>query len=341
MLPASDGRIYLLRGEAADDFALADEPPARTLLAALDGSCSASGVAARVGEPAAVDAIEELFRLGLVEDAACDDVLHPVDRDRFERQLRYFGELVEPGRSRAEPQRRLAEARIVLLGAGGLGSWAAFALAGTGIGRLDVWDGDQVELSNLNRQILYAEDDLGRPKAVAAADTLQRFNSRMRVRAFPERLSSAAGVDAAVAGADFVVDAADWPAHAIERWVSRACFARGIPFITMSQLPPLARIGPLFVPGETGCYLCLESEHRARHPLYDELVAGKGLAPSPAATFAPVCGLVGSQVAMDTVHHLTGLVRPSTLGRALVVDGRTMAVTEQAVPRLPGCPVCA
>jgi molybdopterin/thiamine biosynthesis adenylyltransferase len=324
----------------ADDFAIGDDPTARSVLRLLDGSRSPSEIAAVVGEPSVADSIDELFHLGLVEDAACDDVLDPADRARFERQLRYFGELVPPGVSRAEPQRRLAAARVVLLGVGGLGSWAAYALAGTGIGRLDVHDGDDVEISNLNRQILFAEEDVGRPKAAVAARSLERFNSRMQVRAFDRRLGSLAEVGDAVEGADFVIDAADWPAHRLERWVSRACFERGIPFITMSQLPPLARLGPLFVPGETGCYLCVEAEYRARHPLYDELAAGKGLVPSPAATFGPVCGVIGSHVAMETVHFLTGLARPATIGRALMLDCRTMEVTEAPVVRRPGCPVC-
>ena len=347
IVPASDGRIYLLRGEVADDFAIGDEPAARTLIRALDGSRSAQEAAALVAEEypratsaAVVDSIRELTALGLVEDAADDDVLPRIERARYERQLRYFGELVGPGASRAEPQGVLGAARVVLLGVGGLGSWAAYALASTGIGRLEIFDGDDVEISNLNRQILYAEADLGRPKATVAAEALLRFNPRMEVTATPRRLAGPEDVGKAVDGADFVVDAADWPAHRLERWVSAACFERGIPFITMSNLPPLARLGPLFVPGETGCYLCLEAHYRANHPLYEELAAGKGLVPSPAPTFGPLCGLIGGHVAMETVHFLTGLVTPTTLGKALMVDCRTMGITEQPVPRRPGCAVC-
>ena len=347
VVPASDGRLYLLRGEAADDFAIDDDPPARLLLGALDGSRSPAEVAALVSEEhaaasaaAVIDSIGELAELGLVEDAADDDALPPRDRARYERQLRYFGELVGPRASRAEPQRALGSARVVLLGVGGLGTWAAYALASTGIGRLDIFDGDDVEISNLNRQILFGESDLGRPKAIVAAESLARFNPHMKVCGTPRRLSGPGDVGAAVDGADFVVDAADWPAHSIERWVSAACFERDIPFITMSSLPPLARLGPLFVPGETGCYLCLEAHYREQQPLYDELSAGKGLVPSPAAQFGPLCGVIGSHVAMETVHFLTGLVRPTTVGRALMVDARTMAITEQEVPRRPNCPVC-
>ena len=347
MIPASDGRIYLLRGEASGDFAVSDAPAVRSLLRALDGSRTADEVACIVAErheatntSEALDAIQQLAELGLVEDAGGEEALPKPARARYERQLRYFSELVGPGQSRVEPQIRLGEAHVVLLGTGGLGSWAAFALACSGVGRIDVIDGDRVETSNLNRQILFAQSDVGELKAVVAQRTLERFNPLIDVRAVPERLEDADAVAAVIDGADLVVDAADWPAHQLERWVNTACFAQRVPFITMSQLPPLARLGPLYVPGLTGCYECVEAEHRARHPLYDELAAGKGLVSSPAATFGPGCGVIGSQIAMDAVHFLTGLVEPGTLGCALFMDMRTMNFTREPVPKRQDCPVC-
>ena len=347
VFPASDGKVYLLRGEAIGDFAVDDEPHARTLLTALDGSRSVEGIAALVTErhpaisaPEVAAAVDQLVELGIAEDAAGDDTLEPRSLARFDRQLRYFGELVEPGRSRAEPQRLLEESTVVVLGLGGLGTWAAYGLASAGVGRLDLIDGDCVELSNLNRQILYAEEDLGKPKAPIAAAQLRRFNPALDIRADARRLGSLDGVRGAVKRADLVVDAADWPAHELERWVTTACFELDIPFITMSQLPPLGRVGPLFVPGETGCYFCIEADCRASHPLYDELAAGQSLASSPAATFGPMCGVIGAHVATDVVHFLTGLVDPSTYGRALNIDFRTMEITRDQVPARPGCPVC-
>lgn len=345
--PASDGRIYLLRGECSDDFAVADSPAVRTLLGALDGSRSPGQAASLVTEKHAdstgaevMEAIAQLTELGVVEDAADDDVLPPAERLRYERQLRYFSEVVGPGESRAAPQIRLRESRVVMLGVGGLGSWTAYALACAGVGRIDIVDGDRVELSNLNRQILYRTSAVGEPKAEAAARTLREFNPGLEIRSSFRRLSGPDEVNEAISGADLVVDAADWPAHQLERWINKACFAAGIPFIMMSQLPPLARIGPLFVPGQTGCYKCVEDHYRKRHPLYDELTTVDGLLPSPAAAFGPGCGLIGSQVATDVVHYLTGLVTPGSLGCALTIDTRTLEVTREPVRAVPGCAIC-
>jgi bacteriocin biosynthesis cyclodehydratase domain-containing protein len=143
-----------------------------------------------------------------------------------------------------------------------------------------------------------------------------------------------------VRGCSLVVDAADRPAHDIERWVNAACFAHGVPYITMSHFPPFARVGPLYVPGETGCFNCQERAYRRSYELYDHIVEQRRGAPSPAATLGPVCAFVGGQVALDVVHQLTGLCAPASMGRVRVFDTRTLEVSDEPVPRDPGCEVC-
>ena len=137
-----------------------------------------------------------------------------------------------------------------------------------------------------------------------------------------------------------MVNSADWPAHDIERWVNAACFERGVPYITMSHFPPFARVGPLYVPGETGCFNCQERAYRRSYELYDHIVEQRRGSPSPAATLGPVCAFVGGQVALDVVHELTGLCRPASKGMVRVFDTRTLAVTDEPVPRDPDCEVC-
>jgi bacteriocin biosynthesis cyclodehydratase domain-containing protein len=108
----------------------------------------------------------------------------------------------------------------------------------------------------------------------------------------------------------------------------------------MSHFPPVARVGPLYVPGVTGCFSCQEIGYRRTFPLYDIAVnqqRGKG---SPAATLGPACGLIGGQIGLDILHHLTGLARPSTLGVGHIYDLRTMAVDREPVVPEPSCPVC-
>jgi bacteriocin biosynthesis cyclodehydratase domain-containing protein len=113
-----------------------------------------------------------------------------------------------------------------------------------------------------------------------------------------------------------------------------------VPFISMSHSPPVARIGPLYMPGATGCFECQEATYRKGFPLYDELVDQRRGRPSQAATLGPVCAFVGGQVALEALHALTGLCPPASLGVAIVYDLRTMTVAREEVPRVAGCPVC-
>ena len=105
-------------------------------------------------------------------------------------------------------------------------------------------DFDRVEMSNLNRQVLYGEADIGRSRRVAAAERLKGFNSAIRIEPRVQKLDSHAAVAETIAGYDLVIDACDWPAHEIEHWINAACFAAGIPFIAMSHFPRSRGSGP-------------------------------------------------------------------------------------------------
>jgi bacteriocin biosynthesis cyclodehydratase domain-containing protein len=293
--------------------------------------------------PAEVSAtLEQLGELGLIEDAAADwDWLNAAEQQRYDRQLEYFGELVAGGEARAACQARLRAARVVVIGLGGLGAWALWALAAAGVGELVGVDGDEVELSNLNRQTLYRERDLGERKALAAARTLAEFTSAISFEAIDRRLESRSDVAAVVDGADFVVEAADWPPYRLSRWINSCCAEAGVPHIGASQFPPLVRVGPTFVPGRAGCLACVEESARRSDPLFDELADWRQHADTLAATFAPACSLIGGVLSSDVIHHLTGLAQPATLQASLVIDIRTLEQRRIPVEPLPGCPVCS
>jgi bacteriocin biosynthesis cyclodehydratase domain-containing protein len=336
-----EGDLYLLRPSAGSDVKI-EKPNAedRRLLAALDGERTLGQLQEEFGEQPVADLIAQLGELAVIEDAADDDRLDPAELARFDRQLRYFSDVGTDGLAPSECQRRLREAKVAVLGVGGLGGWAAWALASCGVGEMWLVDGDRVEVSNLNRQILYNESEIGLLKVEVAAARLRAFNPAARITATARRLGSEVEIADFIAGADIVVDAADWPAHDIERWCNAACFEAGIPYITMSHFPPIARVGPLYVPGETGCFACQETAYRRQYPLFDVAVEQRRAQPSPAATLGPACGLIGGQVGMEVMHHLTGLARPATQGVAHIYDLRTMEVERDEVVPEPDCPVC-
>jgi bacteriocin biosynthesis cyclodehydratase domain-containing protein len=339
-MEAPNGDLYLLRPSAGADIQI-ENPDAegRRLLAALDGKRTGEELIEVFGEAEVCDLLAQLEELGVVEDAADDDLIAPDVMARFDRQLRYFSD-ISSGPTASECQERLESSRVAVLGVGGLGGWSALNLACCGIGEMLLIDFDRVELNNLNRQVLYTEADIGELKVTAATERLRAFNSSMRLEARVQRLDSEEAIAGAIAGYDLVIDSCDWPAHDIEHWINSACFAAGIPFIAMSHFPPVARVGPLYVPGVTGCYACQEAGYRRTYPLYDVAIEQQRRKASPAATLGPACGLIGGQVGLDAMHLLTGLAQPSTLGVGMIYDLRTMEVEHEPVVPEPGCPVC-
>lgn len=337
---APNGDLYLLRPSAGQDTHIPSptEEDLR-LLAAIDGRSTVDELKEIFGAEAVAECLSQLEGLRLVDDAADEDNLPARTKERFDRQLRYFSDISE-GPTASECQGRLEDARVAVLGVGGLGGWSALALACHGIGEMVLVDFDTVELSNLNRQVLYTEADIGSPKASTAAQHLRAYDSALKIEVREERLDSEAAVSEAIDGSDVVVDAVDWPALDIEHWVNSACFRAGIPFIAMSHFPPIARVGPFYVPGETGCYACQEASYRRSFPLYDVVTEQQRAKPSPTATLGSACALIGGLVALDVLHYLTGLDEPSTKGKSHILDLRTGEMESEQVPIEGGCPVC-
>jgi molybdopterin-synthase adenylyltransferase len=138
-----------------------------------------------------------------------------------------------------------------------------------------------------------------------------------------------------------VIETADWPPFELSRWLDAACWPRGVPRIVAAQFPPHVRIGPTYVPGRTACLDCQERAARREYPLYDRLVAFRASRPAVAATLGPASGIIGTAIAMDVVHHLTGIAEPATAGSGLLLDLRDWSITRHPVERDPACRRCS
>lgn len=339
---ATDDRVWLLCGARDDDLEIEHEVDLlRALLPLMDGRRSREQLVAALAAdhaPQAVEtAIDELAEAGVLLDAAALDALPATVRERAERQLVLLGR--DAGDDAVRAQERLMGAKVALLGVGGFGSWAALALAGAGVGRLVGVDHDLVERSNLNRQILYGDADIGAGKAQAAARAVERHNPAVRFEAVERRIDGPQDVAEIVAGCDLVIDSIDEPPHLANRWVSEGCFAVGVPFLTISQLPPLIRVGPLYVPGRTGCVDCMEAGHRARFPLYDAIEHADQLARQHASS-GPATGAAAVLGVHEALRFLLS-GDTATVGCARRIDLATMAVADEPVHPQPDCGICA
>lgn len=339
---APGGDFHLMR--PSDDNDVVVETPTeeqRELLLALDGTNRLGELEERFGSKEVVETISQLRELQVVEDAADDDRIPAPERERFDRQLRAFSDAVGGAPTPSECQERLREAKVAVLGVGGLGGASARSLASCGVGELWLVDGDRVEASNLNRQTLYTVADIGLLKVEVAAARLRAFYPSMRVTATARRLSRAEEVAEFVSGADVVVDTADWPAFEFERWCNAACFETGVPYISMSHFSWVARVGPFYVPGRTGCYCCQEIAFRRQYPLFDLAMKEAPVNGAEAATLGPACDQIGGEVAREVMHLLTGLADPPTLGVAHSENLMTREVRREEVVPQAECPVCA
>jgi bacteriocin biosynthesis cyclodehydratase domain-containing protein len=160
------------------------------------------------------------------------------------------------------------------------------------------------------------------------------------VRSLRQRIESESDATAAIAGADVVVLAADWPPYELGRWVNAACVAAGVPFLTAGQQPPLLKVGPAYVPGRGPCFACHERHLAAEFPLYPELAEHRRRNPAPATTLGAASGVVGTLLALEVMHLLIGTERVATEGRAMLLDMRTLEQRWEAVARDPACPAC-
>ncbi len=243
-----------------------------------------------------------------------DRRLTPDDRERFARQL----ELPEWGDA---AQERLRDANVFIAGAGGLGSAVALYLTAAGVGRITLADPDVVELSNLNRQVLYTTKDAGRDKVGAATDRLVSLNPSAAITPLRERVDadSAPGL---LAGHDIAIDCLDTLAA---RFVlNRASFEVGIPMVYGAVAGFTGHVS-LIEPPETACLECFVPR---KEP------------PAPAPVLGCTAGLIGTLQATEAVKRLAG-VGETLAGRLLVVDGLAMRCDVLEVQRDPACPVCS
>jgi molybdopterin/thiamine biosynthesis adenylyltransferase len=310
-----------------------------TLLSTADGTSGPAGIIGQVcrahpaaAEPDVRDALNGLIAAGYMEDAAAAEPADftPREQERYARSMQYHRWVdLAPRSSPWDVQRMLRGARVVVIGLGGTGAAAALSLAASGIGHLHCIDADAVELSNLNRQVLYTEADIGKPKADAAVARLRQLNSDVEITAGRRLIASGDDCAAAVAGHDLLALCADRPDD-LRRWANRACLDAKVPWVDGGYYGPLITAGA-YVPGVGACWECL----RAGEP-------GSSVprAPGHPAT-AVAAGLSGQLVAHLAMALLTGAmpVTPGTVyGINLMVPGEPVVIEH---PRRSNCPACA
>lgn len=240
--------------------------------------------------------------------------------------LRYSRHILLPEIG-VEGQEAILGARVLVIGAGGLGSPAAMYLAAAGVGKLVLADGDTVDLTNLQRQILHGAEGVGRLKVESGRDTLHRLNPLAQVEILPVRLEGDA-LDAQVAAADVVLDCCD--NFATRHAVNRSCVKHRKPLVSGAAIRFDGQVSVFDLRNaESACYHCLFPEGES---LEEVRCAVMGV-------FAPLVGIIGSTQAAEALKLIAGC-GTSLDGRLLLLDGLGMEWRSVSLGRDPGCTVC-
>ena len=226
-----------------------------------------------------------------------------------------------------DAQRKFARAHVAIVGVGGLGAPAAHLLAAAGVGTLTLCDADHVDLTNLQRQILYATADIGARKVDAAAARIAAVNADVKV----VRIATRVGADELAplaAAADVVLDCSD--NFATRHAVNRACVAACTPLVSGAAIRFDGQVAVFDVRDASApCYHCLFGEGEA---LEETRCATMGV-------FAPLVSIIGATQAAEALKLVAG-VGETIAGRLLLLDAQSMRWREVRIPRDPQCPVC-
>ena len=227
-----------------------------------------------------------------------------------------------------EGQERLAASHALVVGAGGLGSPIALYLASAGVGRITICDGDNVDLTNLQRQIVHRTEAIGRPKVESARATLASINPEVEVVALAERVGEES-LHVLVAQADVVLDGSD--NFATRHAVSRACVLHRKPLVSGAAVRFDGQVAVFDMRrDDAACYACL----------FPDVGENEDVRCAVMGVFAPITGIIGTLQAAEALKLLVG-IGDALSGRLLLVDALTMQLRTIKFAKDPACPACS
>jgi molybdopterin-synthase adenylyltransferase len=219
-------------------------------------------------------------------------------------------------------QEKLSRAKVLVVGVGGLGGIASAYLAAAGIGEIRICDYDKLELSNLNRQILYSTEQIGRPKIELAQKRLSEINPEIKVVAIDGRLNES-NFEEYSSGCDLIIDGLD--NHADRLLLNKAAFKAGIPYI-YAAVNAWQGLVSVFSPPKTPCLACIMPDKKAID--------------LPPQIFGAIPGVAGSLEAIEAIKYLVGTGEPLA-NKLLVFNGLNQEFSLITIEKNPRCPVCS
>lgn len=254
--------------------------------------------------------------------------------ERFKRQLMFLSELVESQEDLVALQNKLKNAVVTVLGVGGIGTWVVNGLSQIGIGEIRIVDYDTVELSNLNRQLLFTSKDIGKAKV----DVIRRKLPDARIKIYKKKITKTTDLRPIIAGSNIVVNCADNPSiQETTRILARYCEKLKIPYtIAGGYNMHLGLLGPIIIPGETACFDCFLRYQEANDPLrgFERI---KDI--EQTGSLAPIAGMVSNFHVMEIFKYLTG---KGTINKNKFAEFNFMdfSISWRVFDKRKDCPTC-
>ncbi|WP_335923951.1 molybdopterin-synthase adenylyltransferase MoeB [Shewanella indica] len=247
-----------------------------------------------------------------------DEILTDAEMLRYSRQISIKAMDIEG-------QEKLKQAKVLMIGAGGLGCAAGQYLTVAGVGKLTLVDFDTVELSNLQRQVLHQDGNIGQPKVGSAKESLSALNPHVQINAINGVLDDPE-LDQLVAEHHLVLDCTD--NVAVREQLNRSCFRHKVPLVSAAAIRMEGVISVFGYQQQMPCYHCFSS-----------LFGEQQLSCVESGILAPVVGMMGCLQAVEAIKVISGIGKP-LYGRLLMFDAMTMEFREMKLPQISNCPVC-
>lgn len=284
--------------------------------------------------------IELLDKEGFLEEALFEYQAAIVPR--YNANINYFSRYIGCEKNRYEIQAKMNESTILLLGLGGGGSNVLTLLAGIGPKKIIIVDYDKVEESNLGRQLLYRESDIGTPKVDAALNTFKQLNSKITIVGYNKKIITENDVLDLIEGVDLVICAIDEPPFEAQRTVNKAIVKAKVPCVFGAMQVSRGRVFTV-IPGITGCFDCLHLHYSMQDKQFTQQFIGfrKIHFSPPTIAYAPAMYQLTATIVDEAVRVLTGYAEPKSLGTQYEINCEDhSSFTHPSWKRYENCPTC-
>jgi molybdopterin-synthase adenylyltransferase len=275
-----------------------------------------------------------------VNDYESQSTLSEHEKELFSRQIPLWETVIHENISGYEIQERLKQSHVAIFGLGGIGGWVALLLAQAGVGKFTLLDFDKVELSNLSRQALYKQDDIGNLKVSAASKRLKQINPFIRINTYNTQLQEDTDLTDILTGVDLVINCTDNPSTVTTAmWIANACMPMGITHMVGSGYNTrIGFVGPTIIPNKTPCWGCYSLQatdqdilnYPVVHTAINKIQATISIVPSHVANIQ----------AFEAIKVLTNLYTPNMIGKRAEVHIMNFETEYHLFRKHPQCPLC-